>query len=400
MHHVALLIGGNQGDRQALIAQATERIRQRIGSVVAFSRIVETEPWGTFEVENGEEKVANFLNQALLVDTPLSAHECLREALDIEKHLGRQRPSQPSCSPGKSNAPSSCSLSESNALSNCSPGESEVLSNCSPCQGELSAGLRGRYDARRNLKENKLSRRLLRTNGTSAEAFLWTFLKNRQLSGYKFRRQYGIEKYILDFYCPELHLAVELDGNVYYDTFKRQREYDLGRDEYLLREYGIRVLRFENRMVFEHLKSVIGWIEEAVGQCGGKVSPYDWGKHAALGCSPCQGELPAGVRGEGDADVGPLRPSATSPCQGEERGMNVSCQGEERGMNGSRTYHSRPIDIDLIFFDHEVIDTPDLVIPHPRMHLRRFVLEPLAEIIPDYVHPVLNKTVTQLLHEI
>lgn len=63
----------------------------------------------------------------------------------------------------------------------------------------------------------------------------------------------------------------------------------------------------------------------------------------------------------------------------------------------ARVYHSRPMDIDIIFFNDEVIDEPDLQIPHPRMHLRRFVLEPLAEIMPDYRHPVLGLTVRQLL---
>lgn len=63
------------------------------------------------------------------------------------------------------------------------------------------------------------------------------------------------------------------------------------------------------------------------------------------------------------------------------------------------TYQDRPIDIDMIFYDSFCSDTPTLQVPHPRMAQRRFVLQPLTELIPDFVHPVLHKTVQQLLDE-
>ena len=171
-----LLIGGNQGDRQQMITQATDLIRQRIGSVVACSPIYETAPWGLFAPG---ETPQGFYNQALQVETPLPPHNALTEALNIEWTLGRRR---------KKN---------NNAVVN---------------------------DSHNN-------------------------------------------------------------------TFT-------------------------------------------------------------------QSHIP-----------------------------------------NSQFYSSRPIDIDLIFYDSLVIDTPDLTLPHPRMHLRRFVLKPLCDIAPDYIHPLFNKTLTELLDE-
>ncbi len=74
-------------------------------------------------------------------------------------------------------------------------------------------------------------------------------------------------------------------------------------------------------------------------------------------------------------------------------------QGIEQYMGRIREtrWGSRLIDLDLIFFDDLVIDDADLIVPHPRMHLRRFVLVPLADIAPDWIHPLLKQSVQTLL---
>jgi 2-amino-4-hydroxy-6-hydroxymethyldihydropteridine diphosphokinase len=78
-------------------------------------------------------------------------------------------------------------------------------------------------------------------------------------------------------------------------------------------------------------------------------------------------------------------------------GLLALLKGIESKMGRySRTGEPRIIDIDIVLFGTLVINTPDLIIPHPRMHERAFVLIPLAEIAPDFVHPVLKKTIKEL----
>lgn len=76
----------------------------------------------------------------------------------------------------------------------------------------------------------------------------------------------------------------------------------------------------------------------------------------------------------------------------------------ERGMgrlkSGKNGYADRLIDIDILLFDDQVIKTPDLIVPHPHLQDRKFVLEPLSEIAPEFVHPVLKETIRSLFEKI
>lgn len=109
----------------------------------------------------------------------------------------------------------------------------------------------------KNKPELKEQRRLLRTYGTAAEATLWGMLKNRQ-TGLRWRRQFSVGPYILDFYCPEIKLAIELDGKDHFTD--SGLKHDMERSRYLEENHSIRVLRFENKMVWEQPEIIMSEI--------------------------------------------------------------------------------------------------------------------------------------------
>jgi 2-amino-4-hydroxy-6-hydroxymethyldihydropteridine diphosphokinase len=84
----------------------------------------------------------------------------------------------------------------------------------------------------------------------------------------------------------------------------------------------------------------------------------------------------------------------------EEKLLEILLEIEKklgRERTETTTYQSRLIDIDILFFNKKIIKTGTLEIPHPRLHLRKFVLEPLNEIAPNFIHPVINKSISELL---
>lgn len=101
--------------------------------------------------------------------------------------------------------------------------------------------------------------RELRHPQTPAETKLWSRLRSSQVESFKFRRQHPIDRFIVDFYCAECRLVVEIDG----DSHAEQVEYDDARTEWL-QSHGYRVVRFNNRDAMAHTDAVI---EAILAEC-------------------------------------------------------------------------------------------------------------------------------------
>ncbi len=108
-----------------------------------------------------------------------------------------------------------------------------------------------------NRKYLEERRKEFRKNLTPAEATLWKSLQQKQLNGRKFRRQHSIQNYIVDFYCASEKLIVELDGTHHLDF--AQQNYDLERTKQI-EALGFKVIRFENKLVFEDIVGVLNEI--------------------------------------------------------------------------------------------------------------------------------------------
>ena len=88
---------------------------------------------------------------------------------------------------------------------------------------------------------------------------VWSALKDKQLSGFKFRRQQGVGPYVLDFYCPLAKLGIEIDGETHWT--KKEKMHDHEKKDFV-KKYGVHLLRFTNSEVYENLEGVLEVITE------------------------------------------------------------------------------------------------------------------------------------------
>ncbi|OGW51445.1 MAG: hypothetical protein A2Y81_07475 [Nitrospirae bacterium RBG_13_43_8] len=130
-----------------------------------------------------------------------------------------------------------------------------------------------------NRESEKLKRKMLRENLSQAEVLLWSKLKGKGLNNYKFRRQYSVGKFVIDFYCPKSKLAIEVDGDSHFVEGAKERDRER---QTIIETFGITFLRFTNREIYENIDGVLDKIVEHIKILHSITPPFS---------SPYQGEV-------------------------------------------------------------------------------------------------------------
>lgn len=103
--------------------------------------------------------------------------------------------------------------------------------------------------------------REFRNNQTRAENKLWKLIRQKQILNYRFRRQYVVAGFILDFYCAKLKLGIEVDGGVH--NIKENKEYDKEREE-IIKQYNIAIVRITNKDIENNIFNVLKNLKEYI----------------------------------------------------------------------------------------------------------------------------------------
>ena len=120
-----------------------------------------------------------------------------------------------------------------------------------------------------NRTKEKTTRKMLRNNMPEPEVILWSKLKGKNLNGFKFRRQYSVDKFVIDFYCPKLKLAIEVDGESHYSENAEVRDRER---QYIIESFGISFLRFTNKEIHENIDGVMVKIIQNVEKLNDSLS--------------------------------------------------------------------------------------------------------------------------------
>ena len=182
-------------------------------------------------------------------------------------------------------------------------------------------------------KEKLPERKHLRNNSTAAESTLWKALRCRQIDGLKFRRQHSIGAYIMDFYCPEIKLCIELDGNVHDDYL--QHHSDIIRTKFI-NEQGITIFRFSNECVYHNADQIIEAIRN-FNQCP-KLRKGIIKDNNVIQNPPLTPPFQGGEHAQKTSEALTQKTSEALPTQGGEHAQKTSeALPTQRGEHAQRT---------------------------------------------------------------